>query len=87
MNITVGAADLTDFAVFLVSETKRQIQQDLTDAAAETHVTPQKTAEIFDVDPSTLWRWRKRNYLVPVEVGGLRRYKMSDIQRILNGGR
>ena len=38
-----------------------------------------------EVNPSSLWRWRKRGYLVPAEIGGKRRYKMSDIRRILNG--
>jgi len=83
LNITVRAADLTEMAVFIVSETKRQIQQDLADAAAETYVSPQKTAEMLDVDTSTLWRWKKRGYLTNIEIGGKRRYRMSDIKRIL----
>jgi len=83
LNITVRAADLTEMAVFIVSEAKRQMQQDLADAAAETYVSPQKTAEMLDVDISTLWRWKKRGYLIPIEVGGKRRYKMSDVKRIL----
>jgi len=83
LNVTVGLVDLTEMAKFTVLETKRQIQQDLADAAAETYVTPQKTAEIFDVDISTLWRWNKRGYLTHIEVGGKRRYRMSDVKRIL----
>ncbi|WP_418197249.1 helix-turn-helix domain-containing protein [Alistipes shahii] len=39
------------------------------------------------VDSSTLWRWAKSGYLVPVEYGGQRRYRVADVQRILNGGR
>jgi len=42
-------------------------------------------AEMLDVDKSTLWRWAKIGYLVPINVGGKRRYRMSDVNRILNG--
>jgi len=33
-----------------------------------------------------LWRWAKRGYLVPIEVGGKRRYRMSEVKAILNVG-
>ena len=42
---------------------------------------------LLGVDSSTLWRWAKSGYLVPVEYGGQRRYRVADVQRILNGGR
>lgn len=48
-------------------------------------VSIKQVCEMLDVDPSSLWRWRKRGYLVPAEIGGKRRYKISDIRRILNG--
>ena len=38
-------------------------------------------------DSSTLWRWAKSGYLVPVEYGGQRRYRVADVQQILKGGR
>jgi len=50
----------------------------------ETYLSPKKTAEMLDVNPTTLWRWNKRNYLIHIQVGGKRRYKMSDIQKILS---
>ena len=34
---------------------------------------------------ATLWRWAKVGYLVPINVGGKRRYRMSDVKRILEG--
>jgi Helix-turn-helix domain len=54
---------------------------------AETYPSPKQVCEILNVDLSTLWRWNKRGYLCPSEVGGKRRYKMSDVKRILNGGK
>ena len=87
LNITIGLAVLIEFGKFMVAETKRQIEQTLTDASEEKYLSPVKTAELLDVDVSTLWRWNKRNYLTPAELGGKRKYKMSEIQRILNGGK
>ena len=87
LNITVGLDELIEFGKFMVAETKEQIERTLANVAEETYLSPKKTAELLDCDVSTLWRWNKRNYLIPCEIGGKRRYKMSDIQRILNGGK
>ena len=87
MSVTIGLAELTEFGRFMINETKRQIEQSLTDASAEKYLSPQKTAELLDCDISTLWRWNKRNYLNHVELGGKRRYRYSDIKRILEGGK
>ena len=53
---------------------------------SETYVTRKRTAEMLDVDLSTLWRYDKIGYLQPVQIGGKRRYKQSDIDKILAGG-
>lgn len=53
------------------------------DASTETYPSAKRVSEILEVDRSTLWRWAKCGYLVPIEVGGKRRYKMSDVKRIL----
>ena len=47
--------------------------------------TRKQTIALLGVDSSTLWRWAKSGYLVPVEYGGQRRYRVADVQRILNG--
>ena len=67
----------------LFRSTKRELEQAITDANAETYPSPKKVAEILDVNESTLFRWRKKGYLTPIEVGGKRRYKMSDVNQIL----
>jgi len=85
LNITVRAKDLTEMVKFCVLETKQQIEQTLADASAETYLSPKETAELLDVDPSTLFRWNKRNYLNHIELGGLRKYRRSDINKILEG--
>jgi predicted site-specific integrase-resolvase len=61
------------------------MEQLIQDSNQETYISPKKCAEILDCDLSTLWRWKKSGYLAPVEIGGKRRYKMSDIKKILEG--
>lgn len=51
----------------------------------EQYLTRKQTAEMLDVDLSTLWRWNNENYLCAVEIGGKRKYKLSDVNKILKG--
>ena len=85
--ISVKVGDLIEANEALVARTKEQLEQLITDNATETYPSRQKVAEILDVDLSTLHRWAKRGLLVPLEIGGKRRYKMSDVRRMLNNGR
>ncbi|HBX89819.1 helix-turn-helix domain-containing protein [Alistipes sp.] len=85
--ISVKVGDLIEANEALVAKTKEQLEQIITDQSVETYPSREKVAELLDVDLSTLWRWAKRGLLVPVEVGGKRRYKMSDVRRMLNNGR
>lgn len=87
ITVSIALADLQEWHKEVITDTRKELENEVAAAKAETHVSPKKTAEIFDVDASTLWRWKKKGYLIPVEVGGKRRYKMSDINRILNHGK
>ena len=86
VTISVRIEDLKEFAQILIEDTRKKLEQVIIDDKAERYIEP-KEAQIIGVDLSTLWRWAKRGYLVPVEIGGKRRYKMSEIKSILNGGR
>lgn len=85
--ISVKVGDLIEANEALVAKTKEQLEQLITDNATETYPSRQKVAEILDVDLSTLHRWAKRGLLVPIEIGGKRRYRMSDVKKMLNNGR
>ena len=85
ITVNVKAGELLEMVDYCVNKTRKDLEQQITDANTETYPSPDQTAKILDVDKSTLWRWRKQGYLVPVEVGGKRRYRMSDIKKILEG--
>jgi len=86
ITITVTGADLLEMVKKCVSITKEGLEQTIRDSATESYLTPEKTAQHFDCNLSTLWRWNKSGYLKHIEIGGKRRYKMSDIQRLMEGG-
>lgn len=86
VTIAVSLVDLKQFAVDLIESTKKELEDVVIADKAETYPSPKRVCEILDVDLSTLWRWNKRGYLCPAEVGGKRRYKMSEVNAILNGG-
>ena len=50
-------------------------------------LSKKQVAERIGVDRSTLWRWEKENYLVPIRFGKKVRYKESDIIEIEEGRR
>lgn len=87
LNITVKVGDLIKAIDYCVSKTRQELELQITDAKTETYPSPKRVSEILDVDLSTLWRWNKRGYLCHTEVGGKRRYKMSDVNAILKGGK
>lgn len=87
VNLTVGANDLREFAQTIAVQTRKEIEREVTESKSEFYYTSEQVSNIFSVDKTTLWRWSKRNYLVPIKVGGLLRYRKSDVERILNHGK
>lgn len=87
INITIQKSDLVEFAKFIIQETKAELEAVVIADKAEKYLTRLETCDFLRVDQSTLFRWAKRGYLTPIEVGGKRVYKMSDLKNILNGGK
>ena len=85
LQITITLGELVEANNLLIAEAKRELEQSITDANAETYPSREKVMEILDVSQATLWRWQKSGYLVPINVGGKRRYRMCDVKRILEG--
>ncbi len=86
MIVSIKLGELVEANNLLIAETKRQLEQSITDAHTESYPSRERVMQMLDVSQATLWRWQRAGYLVPINVGGKRRYKMSDIQRILDGG-
>lgn len=39
--------------------------------------------DVLQISETTLWRWAKAGYLLPVMIGGQKRYRQSDIERLV----
>lgn len=83
INLTVTAGDLREFADQLIEETKEQLEQTISNRKDEVYLTSEQTMKKLNVSKTTLWRWKQRNYLCPIRVGGNERYRLSDINEIL----
>lgn len=84
IKIEISLANLIEAIDYSVKSTRKELEQQITDANTETYPSPEQVTKILNVDMSTLWRWQQKGYLVPIKVGGKRRYKMSDIKQILS---
>ncbi len=85
LQITITLGELVEANNLLIAEAKRELEQIITDQNTETYPSREKVMELLGISETTLWRWNKIGYLVPINIGGKRRYKMSDVRRILEG--
>ena len=85
--VSIKLGDLVEANTLLIADTKRELEQIITDQNTETYPSRDKVMELLGVSEATLWRWAKNGYLVPLNVGGKRRYRMSDVKRILEGAK
>lgn len=84
VTVSIGINDLREWQKEAIEITKRELEEAVISDKAETYPTPKQVSQILNVALSTLWRWKSRGYLVPMEIGGKRRYKMSEIKALLN---
>ncbi|MDD5855294.1 MAG: helix-turn-helix domain-containing protein [Prevotella sp.] len=67
----------------LVSEIKNLISEIKNEKKEVKLYTPEQVQEILSVSSVTLWRWAKSEYLKPIYIGGKKRYKKSDIDKLI----
>lgn len=84
VTLAVSVNDLHEWSKGLIAEAKREFEGIIITEKTETYLTAKQTAEKLGVDLSTLWRWERDRYLIPVRTGRKRKYKVSDINSMLN---
>ena len=82
VNVTVRLEDLRQWHRELTAVASPPSAMPVPQQAGELY-TRKQTIALLGVDSSTLWRWAKSGYLVPVEYGGQRRYRAADSCRKL----
>lgn len=81
--ISVQVKDLVSANERLVERTIADLERMIAERRETIYMTKDQVLAKLNVAPSTLWRWQKRGYLVPVKVGGENRYRSTDIDKIL----
>ncbi len=81
--ISVQVKDLVSANERLVERTIADLEKMIAERRETIYMTKDQVLAKLNVAPSTLWRWQKRGYLVPVKVGGENRYRSTDIDKIL----
>jgi hypothetical protein len=80
--LVVNATDLREYSISIIEETLSKKEEQKPE---EHYLTTKQTAERLGVDVVTLWRYQKCNYLVPIKVGGKKRYRESDLKKLMEG--
>ena len=86
LTVSVSLEDLLTAGRKLNAEILEELKADRLEASVpddEVLLSREETMEKFKVSGATIWRWSKKGYLVPVKVGSLTRYRLSDIKALL----
>ena len=84
--ISIGAADLRSFARQLIAESRREFEREriaIEAGKAENYLEPETVKSMLKISESTLYRMAKSKILEPVWIAGQKRFRQSDIERIV----
>jgi len=87
VTISCTLNDLLQMGKMILEDAQNQKADEIANAKGETYHSPAEVAKTLQVDLSTLWRWEKQGYLTGVRVGGKKRYRQSDLDKIMEGNR
>ena len=79
VSFTVGVSDIAKQVIAEMEGQKKLIR------TIAGFLTAKETAEFLKVDISSLYRFEKTGYLVPIRVGKKRLYRIEDLENILQG--
>ena len=85
--LTVHAGDLGHFARELLAEARQDFEREraaIAEGKTEEYLTPEMVKTLLRISESTLYRMAKAKILVTVFVGGQKRYRRSDLDKILS---
>ncbi|MBQ9584601.1 MAG: helix-turn-helix domain-containing protein [Muribaculaceae bacterium] len=83
MVLQLKKEDLKEFAnqILLGAKSIAMLEAEAA-ATSDQLLTIDEAAKLLSVSKMTLYRWDKNGYLKKVEIGGKRRYRKSDIERL-----
>ena len=84
--VSLQLSDLNTFSRRLIAQTREEYEREITgrlEARNEVYLTSDAVKQTLKVGNTTWWRWAKAGMLVPVMVGGQKRYRQSDIDKLV----
>ena len=82
LTVSIRLGDLIEANQSLVEEALMRLEKSVAKSRTEIYLSRTKVMQMLEVASATLWRWEKCGYLVQLSVGGKKRYRLSDIQRL-----
>lgn len=82
--LQISAGDLCDFAHQLIQTVVKIATIQSNKESRQDILTIEEVADILKVSKMTLWRWNKNGKLKKIDIGGMPRYRRSDIDALLN---
>jgi excisionase family DNA binding protein len=75
---------LEAFAQIIVDKAKREFMEEMRKTSDDKLLSPSEVAQQYRISKPTLWRWAKAGYLVPIALGGKRRYRKVDVDNFIS---
>lgn len=82
IRLEVSVADLLAFGRSICENTIQGLEK-VNGSFTEQYLTPQQFADALQVSLVTLWTWDKRGVTQPLRIGNAKRYRRSDLEKIL----
>lgn len=80
--VVLTVEQLENYSRSLIAEAKMIEQMGLEND--DSLLTSEEVCKKLHVSPSTLWRWGKVGYLMPLMIGGKNLYRKSDLDNLQN---
>lgn len=80
LTINVTAAELEEFAELCIEKGR---QDKPTPINPEEYLTSGEMAKLLKISLVTLWSWDKKGITRPLRIGNAKRYRRSDLEKIL----
>ena len=85
--MVVDSMTLEEVARELLAEARQDFEREraaIAEGKTEEYLTPEMVKTLLRISESTLYRMAKAKILIPVFVGGQKRYRRSDLDKILS---
>ncbi len=84
MNVTISINDLKEWHRWVIQDAKQQFESFIRNENDEKYLNTIEVCEMLGISSTTLWRWNKQKYLMPISLGGKNGYKLSEVKGLLN---